>query len=183
MKSFRCKYCKTKTPIDTEIITSWIHRFCSKSCRRSFNAEQNKKTKEKEKQKKKNKRETTSMLTKKLDKIFSEYIRRKYSNSEWMITCISCEKVIHWKESHNCHWISRWNKQYRFDEENCRPWCAWCNTFNQAFHIRIFTTKQISRLGQETVDLMIDNTNYVYKLGKTELKALIEEFNTKLNNL
>ena len=47
----------------------------------------------------------------------------------------------------------------------------------------MFTIKQIKRLGQETVDLMIDNTNYVYKQGKTELKALIEEYTTKLNNL
>ena len=30
---------------------------------------------------------------------------------------------------------------------------------------------------------MNDNTNYVYKQGKIELRALIEEFSIKLNNL
>jgi len=182
-RTYRCKECTTKNSIEWEIIMHELARFCSKSCRLKFTNWKKRKDKEKEKLKKKNKRETTGMLTRKLDWIFSEYIRRKYSDENWMITCISCEKVIHWKESHNCHWLPRGKKQYRFDQDNCRPWCAWCNTFNQEKHIRVFTIKQIARLGAETVDIMNDNTKYVYRQGKTELRALIEEFTTKLNNL
>lgn len=178
----KCKQCQNKFEKENAIYQG-ISYFCSKKCRISFNAEQNKKTKVKEQTKRKNARETKSMLTKKLDRIFSEYIRRKYSDENWMITCISCEKKSHRKEANNCHWINRWNKQYRFDEDNCRPGCTSCNLYNKEFHIRVFTTKQITRLGIETVNIMNDNTNYVYKQGKTELKALIEEFSTKLNNL
>lgn len=195
-RTFKCTWCKERFESSIEVIKSWTSRFHSKQCRLDYARASIKKAKEKqqardkknkakelEKQKRKNKRESVSMLRKKLDWIFSEYIRRKYSDKKWTITCISCEKKIHWKESHNCHWISRGNKQYRFDEDNCRPWCAWCNTFNQEFHQRIFTIKQIKRLWQETVDIMIDNTNYVYKQGKTELRALIDEFTIKLNKI
>ena len=131
----------------------------------------------------KKKPEKLSTLIKKADKLFSEYIRRKYSDSEWYITCISCEKKIPRKESHNCHWIGRGNKQYRYDEDNCRPWCSGCNTFNQEFHQRVFTVKQIKRLWQDVVDMMLDNCNYVYKFWKTEARLVIEEYKEKLNNL
>lgn len=181
-KQFKCKNCEER--FDTErIVMWWLNRYCSKFCRLDNVRKAVRRGKEKAKKAKVNKRESISMLTKKLDKIFSEYIRRKYSNEEWIITCISCDKELPWKESHNCHWIGRGNKQYRFDEDNCRPWCVWCNTFNQEFHQRIFTIRQIERLGKDIVDLMIDNTNYVYKQGKTELRALIEEYTVKLNQL
>jgi len=180
-ETFKCTGCKERFDSSIEDIRQWVSRFHSKQCRLDYARAIVKKAKVKAKQAKVNQRETKSMLTKKLDKIFSEYIRRKYSDEKWMITCISCEKVIPWKESHNCHWIGRGNRQYRFDEENCRPGCAWCNTFNQEFHQRIFTIKQVKRLWQEVVDLMIDNTHYVYKQGKTELKELIKEYTLKLN--
>ena len=138
----KCKNCKIKVEKEN-LIYAGINYFCSKKCRLELWRAEIQKTKAKEKTKKKNAKETIWFLTRKLDKIFSEYIRRKYSDKDWNITCISCEKKLHWKESHNCHWISRGNRQYRFDEDNCRPWCAWCNTFNQEFHQRIFTIKQI----------------------------------------
>lgn len=180
--NMKCKQCWIKFEKDIAVYYG-IHYFDSKSCRLKFTQENKRKSKEKEKTKKKNARESIWMLTRKLDKIFSEYIRRKYSDENWNITCISCDVVIPWQESHNCHWLPRGKKQYRFDEDNCRPGCAWCNTFNQEKHIRVFTIKQIARLGAETVDIMNDNVKYVYRQGKTELKALIEEFTTKLNNL
>ena len=182
MKKLKCKECWTYT-LKEEIVSNNTYNFCSKSCRLEHGRVKIRQAKEKIKKAKVNKRESISMLTKKLDKIFSEYIRRKYSDKDWMITCISCDKKLPWKESHNCHWIGRGNKQYRFDEDNCRPWCAGCNTFNQEFHQRIFTIRQIERLGKDIVDIMIDNTKYIYKLGKTELKELIEEYKIKLNNL
>lgn len=183
MKSFRCKHCKDKNPIESEIILSWVSRFCSKKCRLEFARVDVRKTKERLKLKAKNARETVPMLKRKADKIFSEYIRRKYSDHEWNISCISCDKVLPWKESHNCHWIGRGNKQYRYDEDNCKPWCAGCNTFNQEFHQRIFTVKQVKRLWQDVVDIMLDNVNYPFKQWKTELKEIIIEFTEKLNAL
>lgn len=182
-RTFKCTNCKERFESTIEVIKSWVSRFHSKQCRLDYARATVRKAKEKAKQAKVNKRESIWMLTKKLDKIFSEYIRRKYSDKKWMVNCISCDKQLHWKEAHNAHWISRWNKQYRFDEDNCRPACAWCNTFNQEFHQRIFTIKQIKRLGQEVVDIMIDNTHYVYKQGKTELRQLIEEYSLKLKEL
>ena len=155
--------------------------FCSKSCRLSFIREKDKIKKEKEKlkqqkqrkkdldkQKRQTKRESLPKLIKKLDTLFSIYIRNKYSK-KWLITCISCDKEIPISESHNCHWIGRWCKKYRWEEDNCRPWCSGCNTFNQEFHQRVFTTKQIERLWIDKVNEMLREEKKIHKVYKQDL--------------
>jgi len=132
---------------------------------------------------KKVKTETKSQVIKKLDRVFSKYIRLKYSDKNWICECISCWKKIHWKEAHNCHWISRWNLQFRFDEENCRPGCPACNTYRPEFHIREFTIKQIERLWKEKVDEMRRQAKEVYKIWIVELREKLEYYKQKVKQL
>ena len=55
---------------------------------------------------------TIKNLTKKLDTIFSEYIRRKDANKNGLVECFTCGVIKYWKgEGMQCgHFISRSKK-------------------------------------------------------------------------
>lgn len=78
---------------------------------------------------KKDRKKTSSQLKKLLDKVFSEFIRRKYADKEGKIKCYTCPKVLKWQELQCGHFVSRQHLATRYDEENVRPQCIGCNIF------------------------------------------------------
>lgn len=89
------------------------------------------------------KTKTNAQLKKQLDKIFSEYIRRKYSDNQGRSECYTCGKKAHWKELQCGHFISRSYLATRFMEENCRPQCVGCNIFGNGKPVEF--AKRLSR--------------------------------------
>ena len=68
-----------------------------------------------------------SQLKKQADKVFSLFIRKKYSNWKDEVRCYTCDKVFNVKEIQCGHYISRVYTNLRWAEENCRPQCYRCN--------------------------------------------------------
>ncbi len=66
---------------------------------------------------------TISWYKKKLDTIFSIYIRTKHSDCDGVVKCFTCgaSKVI--KKIQNGHFVSRQYLATRWEEDNCRPQC------------------------------------------------------------
>ena len=52
------------------------------------------------------KKPTRKTLITKLDKVFSEYIRRRYAKND-IATCVTCGKKDHWKKLQAGHFMSR----------------------------------------------------------------------------
>ena len=77
------------------------------------------------------KKKTSAQLKKKLDAIFSKYIRWKYADKNGIVKCYTCSVSKPVKEIQNGHWIPRNNLATRFSEENCRPQCVACNMFQK----------------------------------------------------
>lgn len=77
---------------------------------------------------KKPKKLTTSQLKKKLDKVFSIYIRNKYAINGY-VQCYTCGVTKSISEMQNGHFISRSYLATRYDEDNCRPQDIGCNIF------------------------------------------------------
>ena len=132
---------------------------------------------------KKTKKKTVWSLIKKLDRIFSLYIRLKYSDKHGYCVCISCWKKDYYKRMHNAHWISRGKIATRFEEDNCRPACPACNTYRPEFHIRQFTLWQIKRLWQKKVDELIKKWNQLKRFKTSELEELIEYYKKAVEKL
>lgn len=63
----------------------------------------------------------------KLDKIFSEYIRRRDADENGNVKCCTCPTVQHWKEMDCGHWRLRGNMATRFNENNSHSQCKVCN--------------------------------------------------------
>ena len=64
-----------------------------------------------------------------LDKVFSEYIRRRDSHGSEYARCITCGKIISWKEGDAGHFISRNHLSTRWNEKNVNFQCPSCNRF------------------------------------------------------
>jgi len=73
---------------------------------------------------KKKKKPTISQLKRKLDKIFSEYIRKRDKG-----ICISCLNKKPWKLQQAGHYVSRSHNILRYDERNVNCQDASCNIF------------------------------------------------------
>lgn len=72
---------------------------------------------------------TVSKLKKKLDEIYSKYIRNKYADKDGYCTCVTCGVRKHWKEMQNGHYIPRTHNSTRWYDRNCHPQCVSCNVF------------------------------------------------------
>jgi len=187
MKTYRCKECRDKHSIEWEVIMSWIHRFCSKLCRRSFNAQEKKKVVHKEKirnaKKRDKKANSVSVLKKKLWKIVSEYIRRRDSNEDWIWKCATCPIEKPWKELQAWHYIpSGSSSKHRYNEFNIHNQCYWCNC-GKGWNLIEYRPFMIKKYWLEFTDSLFDTRNELIDLWVVEIKELIEQYTTKLNNL
>ena len=122
------------------------------------------------------KKPTQAQLKKKLDQIFSKYIRHKYAK-DGMVKCYTCSVVKPIREMQNGHWIPRNNLKTRFSEENCRPQCVGCNMFQRG-RPEVFAVNLL----KEGVDLIaLEQTKYqVFKIDKRWYEAKIAEYEEKL---
>ena len=66
-------------------------------------------------------------IIKKLDAVFSEYIRLRDCDKKGIVTCPLCWTRIFWKYAQNMHYVKRWRLKYRFSEKNCHAGCMRCN--------------------------------------------------------
>lgn len=133
--------------------------------------------KEKDKPKKK-KKKTVSKLKKELDKVFSEYIRRKYAKNG-KTNCYTCSRLLEWQQIQCGHFVSRQHLSTRYDEENCRPQCVGCNVFGGG---RVSTFA--NNLENESIGIVASlyrKAGLIFKDFPYEEK--IEEYKNKLTNL
>ena len=124
-----------------------------------------------------NKKVSRSKLVKKLDTIFSQYIRLKNSVDE-KATCFTCGKVDHWKKLQNGHFQSRKHYSTRWDEVNCQVQCAGCNVFKYGEQYKFS-----KYLGETLADALLVKSRQIQKFTDADLIDLIELYTNKVNNL
>lgn len=117
-----------------------------------------------------------------VDRIFSEYIRRRDSDQNGYIRCISCGKIVHWKESDCGHYINRKHSSTRYDENNCNAQCRSCNRFDEG-NIQGYRKGLIQKYGEYETELLEIKKHNHCKLGQFELNALGAEYRNKLSEI
>jgi len=76
------------------------------------------------------KKPSRSKLVKKLDNIFSQYIRLREADNTGFVECFTCGKRSHWKRGMQAgHFQSRRHYATRWDERNVQNQCVGCNMF------------------------------------------------------
>ena len=117
---------------------------------------------------------TRSKLVKKLDTIFSQYIRQKNSIDE-IATCFTCGKSDHWKKLQNGHFQSRRHYSTRWDEMNCQVQCAGCNVFKYGEQY-VFGSKLDSKFGSGTSRRLHIKAQEIVKLSDNDIEEMIKRY-------
>lgn len=117
-----------------------------------------------------------------LDRIFSEFVRIRDSDSNGIIRCISCGKIVSWKESDCGHYINRKHNSTRYDEKNCNAQCRSCNRFDEG-NIQGYRKGLIAKYGEYAVKILEMKKYNVCKMGQLEINALGDEYKLKLKAL
>ena len=118
---------------------------------------------------------TRSKLVKKLDTIFSQYIRQKNAVDE-IATCFTCGKEDHWKKLQNGHFQSRRHYSTRWDEINCQVQCAGCNVFKYGEQF-IFGKNLDLEYGSGCSESLYYKAKQITKYSYDEIEDLITKYN------
>tara|TARA_R110000796_G_scaffold81691_5_gene179770 strand:- start:2087 stop:2482 length:396 start_codon:yes stop_codon:yes gene_type:complete len=110
------------------------------------------------------------LLVKKLDTIFSHYIRRRYAINN-ISKCVTCGKEDHWKNLQAGHFMSRKHYATRWDNENVQVQCAGCNVFRYGEQY-IFS----KYLGKELADDLHARSRLIAKFSNTDIQEMIEDY-------
>jgi hypothetical protein len=123
------------------------------------------------------KKPTRKTIITKLDNIFSQYIRLRYSKNE-ISECVTCGKQDHWKNLQAGHFISRKHYATRYDEDNVQVQCSGCNVFRYGEQY-LFS----KYLGVDLSEELLMKSRKIQKFTDNELLEMIEIYKDKVNNL
>lgn len=73
------------------------------------------------------KRKNLKLIKKKAWAIFSRYIRKKYSDENGYVKCVTCGHINHWKNLQAGHFIPGRTNSILFHEKGVHPQCRRCN--------------------------------------------------------
>lgn len=121
-------------------------------------------------------------LEKKLDKVCSLYVRMKDADEGGTVSCVSCRKLMHWKDADCGHWIKRQHRGTRWDLRNLGVQCGRCNRYmggnmdEMAAHI-------LRTHGADAIEEMLAMKRAPVKHTRTDLEEMIALYQSKLAEL
>jgi hypothetical protein len=119
----------------------------------------------------------------KLDKIFSEYIRLRDANlGNGYGKCISCGKIIHWKDGDCGHFINRKHMSLRFNDVNTNLQCRACNRFDEG-NMEGYRRGLIAKHGEKIIDKLFAMKNEVCKISSVEYSIAIRHYQREVEKL
>jgi hypothetical protein len=121
------------------------------------------------------KKVTKTALVKKLDTVFSIYIRRRYAVND-IAKCVTCGKEEHWKSLQCGHFMSRKHMSTRWNEDNCQVQCAGCNVFRYGEQYKFSLY-----LGNNLAEALHIKSKEVCKFTEVELQELIQHYTQQIS--
>ena len=121
---------------------------------------------------------TRSKLVKKLDTVFSQWIRLSNADNNKNCICITCNKVFFWKEIQAGHFLSRKHYSIRWSEDNVKPQCVGCNVFKygEQYKFSLF-------LGKDAAEVLYLKSKEIVKFTNYELEDKINDYSLRLKKL
>lgn len=123
---------------------------------------------------------TRSKIVKKLDNIFSQYIRLSASDKDGNCTCVTCGKVAHWKgEGQQAgHFISRSAYSIRWNEDNVKVQCVGCNVYRYGEQYKFSLY-----LGKKKSQELLDKSRIITKFASYELEEMLQHYSSEVKKL
>ena len=123
------------------------------------------------------KKPSRKTIIKKLDKVFSQFIRRRFAVNE-IAKCVTCGKQAHWKELQAGHFMSRKHYSTRWDETNVQVQCSGCNVFRYGEQY-LFA----KHLGEKKADELLVKSRQTVKFTDHDIQDMIDLYKQKLSLL
>jgi len=120
-------------------------------------------------------------IVKKLDAIFSLYVRLRNAKNE-IATCYTCGKKDHYKKLQCGHFQSRKHYSTRWDETNCQVQCYSCNVAKYGEQY-IFGNNLNNDFGANTSEKLLQKSRTLVKFSNDELLEKIEYYKKTLKKL
>jgi len=125
---------------------------------------------------------TISKLKKKLDVLFSQYIRRRNADHLGRVKCFTCGVDKHWKEQQAGHFQSRSHHSTRWDEVNVQVQCIKCNMYRQGEQYK-FGMYLDQKFGDGTAEELEYRAKTIVKLNRVDYEESIERYKQKIREL
>lgn len=110
-------------------------------------------------------------LKKKLDAVFSKFIRQRDAG-----ICFTCGIKKEQKYQQNGHYISRQHNSTRYDEQNCHCQCVRCNIMLNG-NMDEYALRLIRKYGAGILKKLNKKKKEKKQFKENELKNLIEHYN------
>ena len=120
---------------------------------------------------------SVSYYKKKLDKVFSDFIRARDGYK-----CFTCGKVGDKTNIQNGHYVSRSVNNLRFQEKNTNAQCVGCNIFKRGA-MDEYARNLITKYGPEILDWLAAEKKKRKEFTRQELIESIKDYTEKLKNL
>lgn len=104
---------------------------------------------------------------------FQKLRRMEEANVDGYVECISCGKVMHWKEAQGGHYIPRANRATEMEHDNVWPQCQRCNGFLNGNPIQ-YRIRLVRKIGEKRVS-RIENLAMANKGDDDALASLSTE--------
>jgi len=116
-------------------------------------------------------------LVKKLDTIFSIFIRLRKANKQGIVTCYTCNKKAYWKGEgmQNGHFMSRKSYSTRWEELNCQVQCYACNVMRYGEQYKYGLELQKEYYKDLPEELLIQSKQIV-KFSNIDLEEMINKY-------
>ena len=124
-----------------------------------------------------------STLVKKLDKVFSTWIRSKDADHDGSVDCYTCGVTKNWKyEIDAGHFMGRGKYATRWNPQNVKPQCKKCNGFRSGEQF-LFSKHLDLEYGEGTADWLVFESNQTARFTNDELLEKIKHFTELVKSL
>ncbi len=123
-----------------------------------------------------------SKLIKKLDTIFSIYIRTRNVDERGFSNCFTCNTLRHWKEVDAGHFQSRGKYATRWTPENVQFQCKRCNGFRGGEQY-LFAQALDRKYGEGFADGLVYKSNQSSKFNVNDLREMIRLYTNKCEQI
>ena len=130
-------------------------------------------------------KDTPKTLRNKIDKIRSEYIRKRDADWRGNAQCFTCDKVMHWKEAQGGHFFIRqhdFTTELGGDERNLQPQCYGCNGMMRG-RPQLFAIRLQEKYGDQILKELETKYRTPKKWKMSELEELLEHYRSLLKTV
>ena len=125
---------------------------------------------------------TYAGLKRKLDKAWSELVRRRDADRNGNVRCVTCGATSHWKWMQCGHFLPRHYLAGRWLEDNCNVQCPTCNIFRRGAYPE-YADYLLKTFGASRIGELLALKREKVKFTRSDLEEKLEAINIQLKAL